>query len=148
MKYDFTDQYLKGFFDFVDWADELFFLALILVLADLFFGIKAARKRGDVVRRSGAMKRSINKMCSYLLWILVAYSFGEVFGKPFGIVSLPTMMILIIYVIEVESIFSNFFEWKGIKAKINLLKFFSKKADIIELEDDNDSNDKNKKTNN
>lgn len=135
---DFTDQYIQGFFNFIDWSDEMLLLAIILILADLFFGIKAARKRKEKVRISGSWRRTINKTCSYLLWILIAYSFGEVFGKPFGIVSLPTIMIFVIYSIELESIYSNYFEWKGIKAKVNILKFFSKKTDIIEVEEKNE----------
>lgn len=134
MEVNITDDIILGFFNFMKWADELFILALILILGDLFFGVKAANKRGDKIRRSRAVKRTINKMCSYLLWILIAYSFGEAFGKPFGIDLLPTILILIIYVIEIESIYSNFFEWRGIKAKINLLRFFGKKMDIIEIE--------------
>lgn len=139
---DLTDQYVEGFLNFIDWSDEMLLLAIILILADLFFGIKAARKRKEKVRKSGAWRRTINKACSYLLWILIAYSFGEVFGKPFGMVSLPTLMILVIYGIEVESIYSNYFEWKGIKAKINLLKFFSKKTDILEITEKEDKDGK------
>lgn len=134
------DDLLQGFFQFIEWADELFVLALILIVADLFFGVKAAKVRGEKVRRSKAVKRTLNKICSYLLWIMVSFSFGEVFGVPFKIDLLPTIMILIIYAIEVESIYSNFFEWRGIKAKINLLKFFSKKTDIIEIEKEEEQN--------
>lgn len=131
---DFTDELLIGFFDFIKWADALIVLASILVLADLFFGVKAAKVRGENIRKSRAIKRTLNKICSYLLWILVSFSFGEAFGIPFGIDLLPTILILVIYIIEIESIYSNFFEWRGIKAKINLLKFFGKKIDIIEIE--------------
>lgn len=129
-----VDELVYGFFDFIHWADGLVLLAIILIIADLYFGVKAASIRHEAVRRSRAVKRTINKMCSYLLWILVAYSFGEVFGKPFDIDLLPTIIILVIYAIEIESVFSNYFEWKGIKAKVNIFKFFASKTDIIELE--------------
>lgn len=140
---DFTDDYLVGFFEFIKWADGFLLLALCLIIADLYFGVRAAKVRGEKVRRSRAVKRSMNKICSYLLWVLVAYSFGEVFGIPFGIDVLPTAMLLIIYAIEAESVYSNYFEYRGIKAKVNLLKFFGKKTDIIELEEKEDKNETN-----
>lgn len=79
---DLTDQYVKGG-NFIDWFDEMLLLAIILILADLFLGIKTARKRKEKVRKSGAWKRTINKACNYLLWILIAYSFGKLFRKTF-----------------------------------------------------------------
>lgn len=130
-----ADEYIEGFFNFLHWADGFLLLALILIIADLYFGVKAAVTRGDEVRRSKAVRRSMDKICAYIVWLLVAYSFGLVFGELFGIVSLPTILIFVIYVIEAESIYKNYLEWRGIKAKINLLKFFSSKSNIIEIEE-------------
>lgn len=135
MKQDLTDQYIIGFFDFIEWADGLFILAVILIIADLFFGVKASHARGENIRRSRAVKRTLNKICSYLLWLMIAFAFGEAFGTPFHIDLLPLIMLLIIYVIEVESVYSNYLESKGMKGKINLMKFFSKKTEIIEIEE-------------
>lgn len=131
----YTDHFLLGLNEFFHWCKWLLLLAGILTIADLAFGIKAARHRHETVRRSRALKRTINKICSYLLWIVVAYAFGESFGKPFGIDLLPLIILLIIYGVELESIFSNYFETKGMNIKINFLKFFGNKTEIIEIEE-------------
>lgn len=148
---EITDEYVEGFFNLLQWADGFLFIALLLIIADLFFGVKAAKKRGDDVRRSRALRRTIDKGCSYILWILIAYSLGEVFGKyidailgqSLGSISLPFFTVLIIYFIEIESVFKNYFEWRGVKAKINLLKFLTKKTDgIIEYKKEEDAKNK------
>lgn len=138
----YTDLFLLGLKDFFIWAKWLLLLALILSIADLRFGVQAARHRGETIRRSRAVKRSINKVCSYCLWILVSYSFGQAFGTPFGIDLLPLLMLIVIYGVELESIYSNYFEAKGKRIKINILKFFGKKADLFELKEDTKNENK------
>ena len=46
------------------WAKLLPYIifAIILILADLRYGLKAARKRGEEIRRSRAWRRSLNKL--------------------------------------------------------------------------------------
>lgn len=132
----YTDQFLLGLQHFFIWAKWLLLLALILTVADLRFGVMAAKYRKEKIRRSRALKRTLNKICSYLLWLVVAYTFGNAFGKPFGIDLLPLIILLIIYGVELESIFSNYFETKGMKVKINIFKLFSKKYDLIEIEEE------------
>lgn len=138
----YTDMFLLGLRDFFHWSRWLLLLAIILTIADLFFGIRAAKQRNEIVRRSRALKRTMNKICSYLLWIVVAYAFGESFGRPFGIDLLPLLILLIIYGVELESIFSNYFESKGMKIKINIFKLFGNKTNIIEIEDKEDETDR------
>jgi len=134
VRQEITDEYVEGFFKFLQWADSFLFLALILIVADLFFGVKAALRRKEKVRRSRAIRRSIDKICAYVLWILVAYSVGEVFDISIESLPFPIIAIGIIYFIEIESIYKNYFEWQGINIKINLLKFFTKKTGgIIEI---------------
>jgi len=138
----YTDHFLYGLKEFLFWSRWLLGLAAILTIADFKFGIDASRYRKEAIRKSRAVKRTMNKVCSYLLWIVVAYSFGEAFGKPFGIDLLPITILLIIYGVELESIFSNYFESKGKKVKVNILRFFNKKTDIIEFEE-NENKDGN-----
>lgn len=135
----YTDAFLIELKEFFFWSKWLLFLALILTIADLRFGVIAAKYRGEVIRKSRALKRTMNKICSYIVWVVVAYAFGKAFGTPFEIELLPLIMLLIIYGVEAESIYSNYFEAKGIKAKINFLKFFRKKTDIIDMENDNET---------
>ncbi len=69
----------------------------------------------------------------------MSYTFGQAFGQPFGIDLLPLLMLLVIYGVELESIYSNYFEVKGRKIKVNIFNFFSKKTNIIEIEEDKDN---------
>ena len=105
--------------------------ALALVLADLKFGIDAARYRGEVIRKSRAVRRSINKVIDYICWILVATSFGQAFGTPFGIPVLPAIVLLVVYGCEINSCFNNYFEAHGSRVRINIFKWFKSKNDII-----------------
>lgn len=131
-----TDNFLMGLFEFMEWAKWLFFVALIFVIADLKFGVQAARYRNEDIRRSRAVKRTVNKVCDYIVWIILGYTMGMAFGKPFGIDLLPFGVLLVIYGVELESIFKNYLEPKGKKVKINLFGLFNKKATIVEIEED------------
>lgn len=135
----YTDSFLLGLLAFFMWAKWLLLLAAILTVADLKFGIDASKVRGENIRKSRALKRTINKICSYCLWVVVAYTFGQAFGQPFGIDLLPLLMLLIIYGVELESIYSNYFESKGRKIKVNIFKFFSKKINLIDIEEEKDN---------
>ncbi len=123
--------YLAWAADFVSPIRWFLLAALALVLADLKFGIDAARHRGEVIRKSRAMRRSINKVIDYLCWILVATSFGQAFGTPFGIPVLPAVVLLVVYGCEINSCFNNYFEAHGSRMRINIFKWFKSKNDII-----------------
>lgn len=109
--------------------------ALILIFADLRFGIQAAHMRGEPVRFSRALRRTINKLIDYVCWILVAGAFGKAFGASFQIEFLPAVVLLVIYGIEINSCFSNYFEAHGKHYKFDIFKYFAKKGDIIEPEE-------------
>ena len=109
--------------------------AVCLIVADLKFGIEAARKRGEKIRTSRATRRSVNKLVDYICWILVAMSFGKVFGEPFGLPILPALVLLVVYGCEINSCFNNYFEARGSKLRINIFKLFKNKSgDVIEPE--------------
>ncbi|NDV46268.1 hypothetical protein D0T49_04335 [Paludibacter sp. 221] len=136
----YTDKILLDLFDFLSWSKWLFILAFALTIADLRFGILASKAKKIVIKRSRALRRTFDKICNYLIWVMLAYVFGKAFGNPFGIDLLPLIMLLVVYGIELESIYVNYFTSKGKKIKINIFKFFSKKVDIIEVEEkDNDN---------
>ena len=61
---------------------------------------------------------------------------GATFGVSFGITTLPALVMLVVYGIEINSCFANYFEAKGKKIKVNIFKFFAKKSDIIEVEEE------------
>lgn len=123
--------YLAWAADFVSPIRWFLLAALALVLADLKFGIDAARHRGEIIRKSRAVRRSINKVIDYICWILVATSFGQAFGTPFGIPVLPAIVLLVVYGCEINSCFNNYFEAHGSRMRINIFKWFKSKNDII-----------------
>ena len=73
----------------------------------------------------------------------LAGRFGQAFGVILGVPALPAFILLVIYVLELSSCFSNYFEARGIDKRVNLWKFFSKKMDIIEVEDTKPKNNGN-----
>lgn len=129
--------------EFIDFLYPLrFFLlaALVLVLVDLRFGVEAAKSRKEKIRKSRAGRRTINKMVDYLCWILLAGALDKAFGIPFDLPLLPALVLLIVYGLEINSCYSNYFEAHGKKVKVNIFKWFAKKIDIIEVEDTNNEN--------
>lgn len=141
MDNNYTDDFLIGLLEFFIWAKWLLALAFLLTMADLKFGISAAKYRNEIVKRSRAVRRTLDKITNYCLWIILAYTFGQAFGQPFGIDLLPLIILLVIYGVELESIYVNYFAAKGKKVKVNVFKFFSKKNDIIEVEEKDDDKD-------
>ena len=126
--------------DFISPIRWFLLAAFALVLADLKFGIEAARHKGETIRKSRAIRRSANKIIDYLCWILVATSFGEAFGTPFGIPILPALVLLVVYGCEINSCFNNYFEARGSKLRINIFKWLKNKSDImVPSDDENDT---------
>ena len=122
--------------DFIEPLKWFLLLGFVLILADLRFGILAAKKRGEKIRVSRATRRTVNKMIDYLCWIFVAGAMGKAFGIPFDVPILPSIVLLVVYGCEINSCYGNYFEAHGKKVKINIFKLFAKKADIIEVKDE------------
>lgn len=102
------------------------FLAILLIAIDSRFGILASKKRGETIRTSRAIRRAINKFVDYICWITLAGMLGQTFGVAFHIPLLSLIVLLIVYTIELSSIFNNYFFYKGIKLKFNGMKFIGK----------------------
>lgn len=132
---------LSGFCEFLYPLRWLLLLALVLILADLRFGIQAAKFRGDKIRLSRAGRRTINKAVDYLCWTMLAATLGKAVGDPLGIPLMPLLVLLVIFGFEINSCFNNYFESRGKNFKINIFDFFRKKTDIIEIEDKDNDND-------
>lgn len=101
-------------------------LAIVLIVVDSRFGIAAARKRGETIRTSRKWRRAINKLVDYVCWITLAGLFGQAYGEILGIPILSALFLLIVYGVEISSCFNNFFEYKGIKKRINIFKLFNR----------------------
>lgn len=120
------------------WQRIIWFLilAIILILGDLRFGIAAAKKRGEHIRPSRAVRRSLNKMVDYICWLSIATVVGVNFGSVFGLPTLSVIIMAVVCIIELSSIVDNYLEYKGIKKKINVIKLLSKlfrKPDLEEV---------------
>lgn len=113
----------------------LLFLAVVLTLVDLRFGVQAARKRGENIRLSRAARRTVNKLVDYICWVTLSGLFGDSFGVMFGIPILSTIMLIVIYGIEVNSCYQNYFEYRGINKKFNIFSALKKSVDIEEPTD-------------
>lgn len=110
-------------------------LGLILVIADLRFGILASQKRGDKIRWSRAVRRTINKMVDYLCWVTLAEVCSMTFEITLGAPIISMGMLFIIYGIEINSCVNNYLEYKGIKKKFNFYRLVGKEKlldDVVE----------------
>lgn len=112
--------------DFYNNLIPFIILAIVLIFVDSRFGIAAARKRGETIRMSRKWRRAINKLVDYVCWVTLAGLFGQAFGTILGIPVLSGLFLLIVYGIEVTSCFNNYFEYKGIKKKVNIFKLFNR----------------------
>lgn len=101
-------------------------LAIVLIIVDSRFGIKAAEKRGETIRTSRKWRRAINKLVDYICWVTLAGMIGQTFGAQFHIPILSAVVLCVVYGIELTSIVNNYFEYKGISKRFNGLKFFAK----------------------
>ena len=121
----FTAAVLSPFIE--GWQQMLWFLilAIILILGDLRFGIAAAKKRGEKIRPSRAVRRSINKLVDYICWLSIATVVGINFGTVFDIPLLSVIIMAVVCIIEMSSIIDNYLEYKGIKKKVNLIKLIA-----------------------
>lgn len=110
------------------WTQMLWFLilAVILILGDLRFGIAAARKRGEKIRPSRAVRRSLNKLVDYICWLSIATVVGINFGSVFGLPLLSVIIMAVVCIIELSSIIDNYLEYKGIKQKVNIIKLIAR----------------------
>lgn len=131
----FTASVLSPFIE--GWTQMLWFLilAIILILGDLRFGIAAAKKRGERIRPSRAVRRSINKLVDYICWLSIATVVGINFGTVFELPLLSVIIMAVVCIIEMSSIVDNYLEYKGIKKKVNLIKLIAHIFRRPEIED-------------
>lgn len=134
---------------FVDGWESAFtwlIVVIILIIGDARFGCMASKQRGEPIRRSRLIRRSVNKLVDYICWISIAWALSHSFGTIFGIPYVVAVIMLGVCAIEVSSIIDNYFEYRGVKKKINLVKLFAilfKTRELEEcIEDKKDEKDK------
>lgn len=98
---------------------------LCLIALDLLFGIRAASFRGERVRFSTAIRRTMTKTFSYLCFIVLASTLAVAFGKDW----LEWFVLGLVYANEFASIVGNYLETKGITLSFaDLYRWIFKKA--------------------
>lgn len=144
----FTAAVLSPFVE--GWQQMLWFLilAVILILGDLRFGIAAAKKRDEKIRPSRAVRRSLNKLVDYICWLSIATVVGVNFGSVFGLPLLSVIIMAVVCIIEMSSIVDNYFEYKGIKQKVNIIKLLARIFRRPEIEEVFEPTDKETETQN
>lgn len=78
-------------------------VAAAVILIDLVFGIRAARKRGDRIRISRAIRRTIGKAVEYFCWAVLASSLAVATGYTI----IETVLMLLVIGVELVSILQN-----------------------------------------
>ena len=85
--------------------------ALVFIALDLHYGVRAARFRGDKIRFTTGLKKTVTKTFSYVCWLILASSLAVAFGKEW----IEVAVLGLVYVNEFASIVGNYLETKGIK---------------------------------
>ena len=103
------------------------FIAIILIVVDLYFGIKAARKRGESIRPSRALRRTVGKAVEYVCWVILASTLSGAFGTQV----IEWAVLGIVMGNELLSIITNYFELHGYKIQgLNIFKIVGDKTGI------------------
>ena len=104
----------------LDIAFPFLAVAGVVILVDLYFGIRAASARGEQVRASRAIRRTAGKAAEYLSWVILGATLAIAFEWP------PLSKVVIGFAIAIEllSIVSNWLETRG--KRITGLEDFAK----------------------
>lgn len=90
-------------------------LAIPFLLLDLLYGIRAARHRGDKVRMSTAVRRSVDKAVAYIMWVAAAVMLAQLFGVAW----LDKAVLALVFGNEFISIIGNYLETKNVELSIS-----------------------------
>lgn len=118
--------------------------ALLLICVDLVFGCMAAKRRGEEVRTSRAIRRTVDKIVSYTCWVILSASLAVAFDFPL----LNKIILGIVMFVELLSVITNYFCMRGKKITglwEAMLRIVGKKVDAdlsgVKIED-YDTNDR------
>lgn len=116
------------------------FPTIFVVIADLFWGIQAARTRKEKVTFSSAVRRTFNKIVGYGCWILFCTAMGVTYHYKL----LPALMMVVVFTLEGSSCINNILERSDKQLSIHgVLKLIGKKTHYEGLEDCIEDKDKN-----
>ena len=89
-------------------------LAIPIIVLDLMYGIRAARFRGENVRWSTAVRRTVDKLVGYIMWTAAAVMMSQLFE----ITWLDQAVLALVYGNELISVAGNYLETKGIELSL------------------------------
>lgn len=92
-------------------------LAVPIIILDLLYGIRAAKYRGDKVRWSTAIRRTVDKTVGYIMWCAAAVMIAQLFEVDW----LDKAILGLVYGNEIVSVFGNYLETKGVNLSIGEL---------------------------
>lgn len=98
---------------------------VVLIILDLLYGLRAAKKRGEKTRFSTAIRRTTTKIFSYVCWIILA----STLALSFGVAWLEWFVLGLVYANEMASIVGNYFETKGLELSfVDLYRWIFRKG--------------------
>lgn len=106
----------------LDIAFPFLVVAGVVILVDLYFGVKAAIKRGEQVKASRAIRRTVGKAVEYLSWVIL----GATLALAFEWAPLSKVVIGFAIAIEFLSIVTNWMSLHG--KRITGLEEFAKEV--------------------
>lgn len=127
--------------DFYSHLQWWLLLGVVGILIDLRFGILAAKVRGETIRTSRAIRRTLNKAVDYLGIVTLAEMLWRTYGEEIGTPVVSMGILFVLYGVEISSILNNYFEYKGLPWRVDILKFLRKKSDLAEAIDTKDNAD-------
>lgn len=100
-------------------------LAIPLLVLDLLYGVRAAGYRGEKVRASTAVRRSIDKAVAYIMWCTAAVMLDTLFEIPW----LDKAVLAAVFGNEIVSIWGHKLELQGVEINFtNLWRFIFRKG--------------------
>ena len=99
-------------------------LAVVLIIADFWFGINESKYLNKPIRRSRACRRTFNKFIDYILYISMGALLGKAFGTPFGWdpIVISAIVMILCYGFEIDSIYGHICVIHDIKTHISIWK--------------------------
>lgn len=99
-------------------------LAIILIIADFWYGISESRKREVSIRKSRAGRRTMNKFVDYICYLMVGGVLGMAIGEPLGVnhIAVAAVFMLLACIWEIDSIYGHICFLHGIEKKVSIKK--------------------------
>ena len=109
-------------------------IVMILVAADLYTGIRAAKKLGEYEpsKASNGMRNTVNKISQYFIAVLLSQGMVVAFDIPTSYLPLTYIVAMYISLVELKSNFENIAKvtgvdlWEVVSAKLTALTTMSK----------------------